>query len=499
MVVWCLLVCALALVAGCSDPTQLPDAEAQRIARVFEQGLKAPEPVLRADTVRVVGMAASPKMLPLLQMAVKDKHPVVRASAAVHLFPYQPDTTRDFFQQVFAGDEKEVAGLIAREAFSANTIGSLEDSMVGFALRSPTPEVRRRALEFGLIKRMELIKDKARLDRELLPLLSNAVDDELPQLAGKALRAMLDHGRRDRLEEIVHEAKRGGALGDRRRAIRILTYTRDEGLKDELESVVASNEGSLKVDAEVALVAIGQARDLSTLRDALAGADEQTTLAILYALGHAPERDALRIIRPYRADSRVAVRLAAYKALANHPSADVVDFKRGLTDKDAEVAIAAVRGMVTSNPTAMSGSLREVLKNPRNAGRGLQVLISAAHRMEIDGDTDLLARLETQLKNLDEEILALVASEDPTARAAAAGLLFRREDPLAFYNTIEDPSVEATYALLESLARSPNPEAPLANLELFARYNNAELLSLRIISALGTWRAYAMFQQLQVQ
>ena len=130
------------------------------------------------------------------------------------------------------------------------------------------------------------------------------------------------------------------------------------------------------------------------------------------------------------------------------------------------------------------------MKDEEKTASILMFLIASLHAFEEDGDTQALERLRKQLVGLKDDLKAQVDSPTPFARSAAAELLFSGDEPKALYDTISDPAVEVTYALLDALARRPSSEAPLENLEFFENFEDHELLSLRILAGAGVWRAY---------
>lgn len=492
-----LLAAFVMLWGACGDSGRISVAEINRIESVYLEGLSSSSVTMRADTVRAIGLTDSEQWAPMFQKALADKSPMVRGAAAVQLMRMGSEKAQGQIVSVLTGGDERAATVIAHEVFSTRSAKAAPADLLSVALRSDVVEVRRRAMRFGLLRPLGLLKggDK-RAASALLARLANLSEDPDPRVAGTALAALVRADRTDLLKEMVRDAGNADDIDDRRRAIRVLAVARLPKTRRALKGMSEAGPDELRREALIALMAQGREVDLDPVRKMLSGADEDTTIHIITALGFSGLTDALRIMRPYREDSRAAVRMATYESMGRHDGAEAVDFKRGLTDEDAGAAIAAVTGMVRADPNSVALSVRAALKNPARAGRVLQVLISAALHFELDGEMKLLSRLETQLRNVEETLKPLLQSESEVARAAAAELIFRRPDPMGLYKTLKEPSVEVTYALLDSLARSPGAEAPLAHLAFFESFNDAPMLSLRIISATGIWNAYRVSEEL---
>ncbi len=481
---------------GCGEDQEIPKEEALRIEGVFRAGLRSPEPYMRAETVRAIGVTGSPKLSGLLVEALADETPLVRGSAALRLSRYDLDRAQSHIVGVLTGEDEWARRIVVREVLRGQGGDKLHDAVVSIALRSEDPVVRQRALEYGLIAQLNLEPDATRRDRELIPKLSEVVNDPDPVIAGLALSALHQQGHKARFQALLRETTTG-SIKDQKRALRVLSEAHLPGTHEHLKELEGLGEGKRRKEVLVGLTSLGEKAWMDELREELSGADAATTSHIIRALGRNDSHQALRIIRPYREDSRKEVRVWVYRSLGGNPNADASDFKRGLQDEDPEVAIEALRGLLKVAPTFTPTVARELLKDEVQRTRILQVLISALHAVEVDGHVEELDRLESQLQGLEEDLLGMLGDPAPFVRASAAELIFKRRDPMVLYETLKEPRVEVTYALLDALAKSPPAQAPLSHLAFFKRFDDAELESLRIISAAGIWNAYRVAEALQ--
>lgn len=482
---WALL-CCVGLSLGCGQEHEIPAAEAEAALESFRAGLAAPDARLRLDTVRALGLTGSQELQALLRQAMKDPDPAVRYSAALLLLQGGQDDAKAALVQAMTAPDPALRRAAARELIAPATPEALRVEFMLLGLRSDDPQVVRRALEAGVVP----LARRGSLDRALMAELVRLVKVSSPEVAAQALQILQSRGRSDLVRAMAAEA-REGELAQRRRALRVLVELADPSTKALLEELRGKEQGSLGQDALLGLVALGEISSLEPVRELLKGADEETSLRALRALRHHPAPEVPLLLRSYREDSRLAVRLQVYRSLEEHPRASGKDFKRGLVDEDPRVGAAAMRALLKADPEAVPGVIQELLGQPHHAGAAARSLVSSLSVLRRDGPPHALASLRGTLQKLEPLLRQQLTSEDPSVRSVAAEVLFAREAPMELYREIEPPTVELTYALLRQMAMQPGEE-PLEHdgwMEEILRDPGA-LRSARVMAAAALWRAY---------
>lgn len=473
--------CLAALGSACGGRHEIPAAEAGLALGRFEEGLQAPDPRLRLETVLAMELTGSQELKPRLQGALADPEVAVQAGAALALLRRGDDDVKPRLVGMLTGQDPALRRAVARALISPQTPAPLRAEFVILGLRSADPEVVERALRYG--------GDSAASARDLTAELLRLLGSGSPQVAASALRVLVARGRSDLLEEALARAK-GGELKERRRALQILIELPSPEAAPLFAALAEGPPGGLREDGLLGVTALGALASPEALREVLKGADEETTLRALRAASRHPAEEIPRLLRSYREDSRLAVRLEVYRGLARHPRAQASDFRRGLTDEDPQVGAEAMEGLLRAAPEEAGGLLAELLQT----GQGplaARALVSALEALRRDGEEAALERLRAHLAQMAPLLRALLTHAEPEVRGAAAEVLFEGPSPVALYQALDAPAQEVTYALLRRLAARPD-EAPLAHEDwLVAILRDPEaLLGLRVMAAAALWRAY---------
>ena len=487
-----MVACVCAVLIGCSDDSAIPKAEAEAIRAVIKEGLASPDPWMRAETIRAIELTHATELATLVAPAVADPDPLVRGAALIALSRSDVGGALGPAVDAIEGDDARLRRTLFAELLSAAPPGKLRDDLIQHGLTNADTEVRRRAVMFGVLPRVRAETDEARLRRTLYPELSTLVDDEDPEIAGAALRFLEERNRLDRARPVADMAKSGTVKG-RRWALKVFAAA---GARRHLATVQsihqASEPGSIRDEALLARLSLGDAKVVDDARELLKGADEELAFRTVTALGNVDDTSAALILRVLRADGRPKVRAASFTALARTGRSEAKDFARGLKDEDPEVSAVALRLVSRTHPTYLRAVLEEGLSATGHPDRIVRALLTVLHEVIVDGDIDEYDLLETQLSTLDDKLLPLMVHPEPSVRAGAAEILFHRKDPLAVYRSIGDPAVEVQYALIDALASRPPESLDLEGLlERLTPYREHELIAFRVLSAAAVWVAYS--------
>lgn len=489
------LISVLALagvLVSCSDDSAIPKEEAERIQATFRAGVASPDPWVRAETVRAIEIAGTTDLAPVVAPLMADSSPLVRGAALIALSRSDVGGALGPSVDALDGDDQQLRRTLYAELLGAAPPGKLRDDLIQHGLNNADVEVRRRAMHFGVIPRARAETDEAKLRRTRYPELSGLVDNEDPIIAGSALAFLESRGKLDRANAIIQTAQSGTNKG-RRWALKVLAAA---GAKRHLPVVKAIHDaaqpGTIRDEALLARLALGDAGVIDEAREVLKGASEEKARRTVIALGGVDDASAVRILRALRADGRASVRAAAFQAIAASGRSDAATFARGLRDKDPTVRASALRSLIRTHPTFLAGILEKELQPTGHPERIVVGLISVLHEIQLDGDIDELDKLENQITSLEDKLLPLMVHPSPAVRGGAAEILFHRKDPLSVYRSIGEPAREVQYALLDSLAQRPPEGMKLEEiLARFEPYRDHELLAFRVISAAGTWAAYS--------
>jgi len=493
-----LALCLGAAGPGCGEPEEIPAEEAIRIRAIFERGLSSPDPYVRAETVRAIGQIGSPRLTDLLKGALSDDSRLVRLGATVELARLDPKAARSRMIDFVTDADPPVQLAALSELLRALPEGEQRDEVVRLGLQSTHDAVRHRAFDLGMAPRYRaaLAAEDDSLKRDLKDEISRLVDHPDPLLAGSALSLLVETGFVERGQPLLDGARRGDL-----RAIRALGRAAIPGGLEAITVASASADKQVVIEAAVARVGLGDEAALDTVRQMLGAADPALTRRALMALGRSESSDGLRIIRPYRDDSRAEVRQATYRAMGLHKGARGDDFLRGLRDPDEAVVFAAMAGLCRSNPTWLSRALAEFvegLDDPKSEGRRaaerqaravLEGLISTLEELRLDGEEALIKAIDQQAATLDPSLLRFVAAQAPDTRVAAAELLFRGGDPRANFGRMKSPSPEVRFAYIDAMAWHPPADAPLVHLDLFHEVEG-EMTVMDVVAGAGVWNAY---------
>jgi HEAT repeat protein len=481
----------LVVLAGCSEDPVIPEEEERAMRAVFQEGLASSDPWVRAETVRAIEIAGSSDLAPLVAPSMADASPLVRGTALIALSRSDVGGALGPAVEALGGDDQRLRRTLFAELLAAAPEGKLRDDLIQHGLTNADREVRLRAVRFGVLPRVRMTTDEAVLRRTYYPELSTLVDDEDPEIAGLALHFLEERNKLDRAKPLLETATSGTVKG-RRWALKVFAAA---GLKRHLPAMRRIHEGAepgtIRDEALLARLSLGDASAVDGARQLLSGATEERARRTVVALGNVKEASAVRILKALRSDGRASVRSASFAALAATERSDAKDFSRGLADEDPDVRSVALRSVIRTHPTFLRAVLEKGLASSGHPDRIVGSLLTVFHQIEVDGDADELDRLEAQLSSLEDKLLPLMVHPTPTVRAGAAEILFRAEDPTGAFRSIGEPADEVHYALLEALAKRPGKGATLEQeLGGLTPYRTHSLLAFRVLAAAGVWGAY---------
>lgn len=361
---WALLFLLLLVsVPGCKGERLTEDEEAV-LEAIFRSGLEmSDDPYVRAETLRVMELTGDRRLGDWADPLTRDQDRMVRLAALRKLLLAGHDQAGrralSLFTRGNAVEQYQVLEMVLRHGDE-----ELQATMLERARRSGSGKIRLRALEAGLMEEVERAKREGdeRLGAELLPELGRFVDDEDPEIAARALRALIDAGQTERAERFIALfLDRRATLEERRDAGRILVRARVEEAREAfleiLESVGAYDGETFGIpEREVAddlvrlsvlgMSALGEPEFARLAQEYRTGSDVEETLEVLRALGPNPSPEAAVTLSTAMRDSHPEIRRSAIVLYGARPDAQASRLRGAMGRDDFEAQKTIVSIMV---------------------------------------------------------------------------------------------------------------------------------------------------------
>ncbi len=486
------------LVASCDGGEEAPkldENEAEQIRTILKTGVEHPDdPFVRAETFRVLELLADERLGDMAKTGTSDKDPMVRvASLRATLASKHPQgrgTALDMFRK-----EKGAVQEAVLDAALEHGPPPLKREIVGRALRTGEPAMRKMAFERGLLARIDRArkaKNKENLERHLLPELGTYVSMDDPGLAALALSKFEELGEADRAEPIVEKFSSGRTPADVRvRAGLILARAHSKAAKPAFKSVMDRWERSMNSDelglpqavvpqdllraATLGMIATGDTKYVERAQKYTKNVSTAEMLEVLEALSTNPSEDAAVSLKIAMQDARSDVRSFAIDAYKDRDDASPQALYDILPAAPYNTQRQVAQILWTKFPDAWVDANKEALQRSSEVDGALRLLRNVVTTPE---EIKHIVGLKSTLEKISKD-----EKEERSMLASYLLKLIERSSGAESAGDLGDLDRETTYAYLELLVASGADESAL-----YRKYFYADNFALRLMSAAGLWK-----------
>ena len=495
---WLLALLSSLLLVGCSETEQLGETESSEINKIFKTGVAHPDDAfVRAETFRVIELLADPALGVYAKEGLADKSSMVRVASLRATLATNPADGEAAAAQVFSrGTTDERRAVLT--AVSAYEMGPGQRELLGRALRSEDPDLRRIAFEANFLQRVDeavAAKQTKLLETSIFPELGRYVGvDKDPVLAALALEKFLEVGQTDRADPLLSALARDDLpLEKRLLAARILVWAHAKPALEPFHKIIARHDEiladqSLGIPTEIvpaamlrlAILGTVSAGDTTHIKRAQAyvnNVSDAAAMEVLEALGPNPSPEAAVTLKVAMGDARRDVRLRAIELYEQRPDADPAALIKALKGADFETQKRLTRVLVTRFREPWVTELRSRVQRASEMENTLALLRDVVTSKE-EADVLIVPMRDVFQKIVDEEkdrraslasyFLAITAPSSEEASKIVA-------------QDLDDPT---RYAYIEYLVRTD----PKGSVETFRKYFYDDLFVIRLMSAAGLWR-----------
>jgi len=514
LLIWAGLLAVSIPAASCEDVPTVEQRDLREFRNVYRTGLRAPDPYVRAETLRLVEEFERPDLPGRPREMLGDPDPMVRVAALRALLatehPRAPNSARTRFAEAGAPEKRAVL-----EAVLELGAGSLQRSLVWRALHeSQATDVRRFAADEALDSWIRTAREDGHLDTLRRQLASNArkyIRELDAEVGGPVLEAHLELGEREAARPAVaalRDADDEYSTDERLRAAKILLEARAESATEVFRSLLdrarnQGEQGGLEVPetglderlvrrAVLGVVARGDRDLVPRAKSYLQGASTDVYIEVLEALRLNGAEGARLALRNAMKDARPRVRRRAIELYGAREDARVsalLDVALGGSsspdpERDRRTRRTVGRVLGRHFSTDWTDRLKPALQNSSRIRPALG-LLGDVYRAT-DG-TEHLDRLRTTLG-------AIAKSDERRVAAPAAYLLAVLPEGLADdglrrrVESLRDPLPR--YAVLHRIAAS-NPSDRIGYLleNFYPDHRDLESFQVRLVSGVGLWLA----------
>ena len=392
-------------------------------------GLSSEHEWLRAETVRLIGVAGIDDFSDELQGALGDGSPVVQTAAIEAMLRMGARSVEDpALSRMISGSEDQRLQLL--ELIVETGRAQFRNDIILRALRDLSPHVQMRALELAIQTGSELGIDELR----------RLIEDDDVRVAAEAFITFAHFNRSGALD-LALAGMRSNESEARARALIFARHLASSSFWPTMRAY--ADQADDEVARQLALVVLGHLGDPiaeQPLRDILLAAEPAIAASALEALSHIPTRRAIDQPMRHRRDPRAAVRGAALAELVRQ-GRPTDDFEIFLDDSDAEIAERALLHMQASNPERAAQLFSRALAETDEPSAALTALYRVSLRNNIRRFLDAST----------EQLLSFLVSEDPAISGLAARLLVVGTSPVEMRNRLRRTGrPDAVYALIEA-------------------------------------------------
>ncbi len=482
---------------GCDDDPTLNANDREAVFRILQTGVDHPsDPYVRAETLRIIELLDDPELDRFAKTKISDPSPMVRIAALRALLATGKEDARAPVLESFAnatGGERQAI----MDAVIEHGPEPLSRELMARALRSKDALVRKYAFEQGLLARVDdavAQKNTKYLERTLYPELAQYVGNEDPVLGAAALRKFVEVGQLDRAEPVLKAFNRQDLPQEERvNAARVLVGARVESAVPDFLALVkkfdaANSDESLGIPDKVVpppmlrqallgLVAAGEKDYLKRAQAYLNNASAEQTIEVLEALSTNPSTDASVSLKIAMQDVRDVVRNRAIELYQNRADADPTALSSAIMGTPYSTQRRVAQVLVAKYDKAWSKRLEVGIQRPGEREVTLRVL------RDVILTNNEANHILTPLHPVLEKVVV-----DGGESAALAAYLVAISSAATDEKSLSELDAkfddETRYAFLEFMVReNPKPYA-----SLFRTYFEADLFSIRLMSAAGLWR-----------
>ncbi len=482
---------------GCDDDPSLNANDREAVFRILQTGVDHPsDPYVRAETLRIIELLDDPVLDRFAKTKTGDPSPMVRIAALRALLATGKEDARGAVLEKFS-DASPLERQAIMDAVIEHGPEPLARELMARALRNKDPLVRKYAFEQGLIARVDAAlaqKNTKYLERTLYPELAQYVGNADPVLGAAALRKFVEVGQLERSEPILRTFNRQDLSEEERvNAARVLVGAKVEAAVPDFLALVqkfdaANQDDSLGIpeklvpppmlrQALLGLVAAGNSDYLKRVQAYLNNASAEETIEVLEALSSNPSPEASVSLKIAMQDVRDSVRNKA------------IELYQKRADADPDALSSAIMGTPYSTQRRVTQVL--VAKYEKEWTKRLEIGIQRLGEREVTlrvlRDVILTRDEANRVVKPLQPVLQKVVAEGGDNAALAAYLIAISSDATDEKSLNELDSKfddETRYAFLEFMVReNPKPYA-----RLFRTYFEADLFSVRLMSAAGLWR-----------
>ena len=451
------LFCAL---AACAEPEEVWPTRAELMVAV-EQGITAENPVVRAETMRILGRSGLPELEEYLRRGAADSSELVRASAVyLQLALRQNGAERALLERIASG---------TRETRREALLLALRFGRPGFAQRvveqtrrEATSDLRQAAFEYALFsgRTQSLLNDE---------FLLSYLEDQ-PDVEPEILRLLIER-RHAETENQVQEALLSDDEDDRQWALKAMAFAPIPSAWSYLRWL---RDNGTETEHDLAVLALVRIGDRSGVRDAVSFLREGSTnrkLQVLRALAGVAEPELHDAFSSYLDNQRADIRRAALDGLMTIGITQAELFEV-LDDTNPDLAFFATQELQTLEPQALVNRVCPRLRMGADAFTPLR-LLWFLRDAGVVGD---------ELTDCRSDFEALMLSDNENVAGLAANLFFAVSD-------MSDPNIRpdsfaplhVLYAYLnESLDHDPTEFR-----HVYRELLDHELLTIRLLASVG--------------
>ena len=460
---WAGLTLACATGCGGDEPPTETLPTPQELSAIVHQGAAASDPIMRAESMRLIARAGVPELHDQLRRGAEDDHPMV-LSAAVEsqLALGQQGAERNLLSRLSRGDVEQRRALlrlilrVGRPELQASAMTRIQRQTAD--LRATAFQQSRR----GAVGRVPYPVD----------FLARLLEDQ-PDFAPVVAAELVARGRNEVLDA-AHLRLQSDVAAERLASLRILAETPSRNAWSLLRWMRANGSDDESELATIAITRLGDDSYVDEVIDMLHRRQSPHRLRALRALS-AVASPALRgVFSEYRVHDDPELRRAALDGLMAI-GISTEELMPYVDDDDPDLYYAVVRILLEHEPAAIPEIVCPYLRGSDDPNPLLTLLWIV--RQEL-GALDSFAACSDELERLSRV--------NTLETAALASRIRFSLDELPPARTANDISTrpEILYAYLdESLARDPVPQR-----DLYLSLLSHELLPIRLVAALGLLR-----------
>jgi HEAT repeat protein len=457
------------LLLGCSrelTPEQVQAELIQAASATIDQGLSHSDPWVRAESVRVIGLAENGALRGRISSALQDSEPIVRASAIDALLRQgDPAAETSTLATLTSGTREQktvLLGLIAQ-----NTRDPFRSEALLRAARDIDAEIRIVALDH--LERIGIMPPQEDLTRLLTDGDARVVERAFSFYA---------RARPDEALAVTMAGLRSSDADERRRAMQTAAYLDAPELWPAMRSIVANGDSAMAGAAQLALGRLGDPSVEDALRNTVLSGQGPAAARALEALSWIPSERARAQALRHKNDLRADVREAAFDVMVRL-AMPMDEFATFLESSDTNLGRRALLYVQQRDPLRAAEILAATLANSEQP----DLVLAATYRTSQTNDiAPLLRAARATLERL-------VSSPNETISALAMRLILVADSADSHRDALVGAVGDgARYSVLEASVGSESDWSGV-----YAAYLHDDRFFLRLAAAVGALEMGARF------